>query len=227
MYCLPSMPKMIRSSLLLLACWVAGPPQVWAQSRPPAPTLRVSGTVRDALSKQFLPGVTVWRRATRQGVVTDAQGNFGVGAAPADTLLFRALGYKPYQLVLPGSARAPLVVQVQLQRDSVRLGEVRVSADRANRVAINRALRNLRQPLAPAQPVGPRQVKPKPLFPVDSTPPPPPPGGTPFDWAYNKLSREGKERRKVQQLKVRDAQQKARQRRQEYNKAFKDNKGYE
>lgn len=212
---------------LLLGGWVARPTTCRAQASRAADPVQVSGTVSDAGTRQGLPGVSVLLQRTRRGVATGAQGDFQLAARPTDTLLVRALGYKPKQVVLPGLALAQLVVQVRLQRDSVRLGEVRVTADRLDRASLNRALRNLRRP-APAVVKGPQRLHPQPLFPVDSTPPPPPPrGGTPVDWVYDKLSRDGKERRKVQQLKVQDAQQQAQRRRTEYNKAFKDNRGYE
>ena len=220
--------KFLLASALLLAGWAAGPADASAQASSPVELVRVSGTVSDASTKQPLPGVTVQLQRTRRGVATDAQGDFLLSARATDTLVVRALGYKPKQVVLPGTALAQLVVQVRLLRDSVRLGEVRVTADRLDRTSLNRALRNLRRP-APAVVKGPqRPPRPVPLFPVDSTPPPPPPfGNTPFDWAYAKWSREGKERRKVQQLKTRDAQQQAQRRKAAYNKAFKDNRGYE
>lgn len=223
-----STQKLCLLAALLLVEWMTGCMGAWAQANSRVGLVRVSGTVSDASTKQPLPGVTVQLQRTHRGVATDAQGDFLLLVHPADTLLFRTLGYKPKQVVLSGTALTQLVVQVQLQRDSVRLGEVRVTADRLDRTSINRALRNLRRP-APALVKGPqRPPRPKPLFPVDSTPPPPPPfGNTPVDWVYNKWSREGKERRKVQQLKTREAQQQAQRRRAAYNKAFKDNRGYE
>jgi hypothetical protein len=190
--------------------------------------MRVSGTVSDARTGRPLPGAAVRRLHTQRGVVADAEGDFLVPANATDTLLFQALGYKPQRLPLRGTALAQLVVQVRLVPDSVRLGEVRVTADRADRSSIDRALRNMKRPAAPVVHSARRPPAPKPLFAVDSTPPPPAPfGGTPFDWAYSKWSREGKERRKVQQLKAQDARQKAHQRQVQYNKAFKDNRGYE
>ena len=89
----------------------------WAQTGSSAALVRVSGTVSDASTKQVLPGVAVRLRRTRQGVVTNTQGDFLLTAASTDTLLFRALGYNHSRLILPGSSLAQLVVQVRLQRD--------------------------------------------------------------------------------------------------------------
>jgi hypothetical protein len=50
--------------------------------------VQVSGTVSDASTKHVVPGVTVRIRRTRQGVVTNVQGNFILTAASTDTLLF-------------------------------------------------------------------------------------------------------------------------------------------
>ena len=215
------------NKLFIISCWLIGGllaigQRAEAQAVGPPARLRISGTVRDAASQRPLPGATVRVQRTRQGMAADAQGHFLLMARPTDTLLVRALGYKPQLLRATATA-----LQVRLQPDSVRLGEVKVTADGADRTSINRALRNLRRPPVVQPKVA---VRPKltPLFPVDSTPPPPPPfGGTPIDWVYKKFSREGKERRKMQAIKVADAKEKAHQRQLKYNKAFKDNRGYE
>ena len=200
----------------------------WAQAGPSAARVQVSGTVRDAGTRQALPGVAVRRSRPRQGGVTNAQGEFGLAAAPADTLFFHALGYKPYRLLVPGVARVPLVVQVYLQRDSVRLPEVQVTADRVDRTNINRALNNLKRG-TPSPVKGPQQLpKPRPLFAVDSTPPPPPPfGASAIGWAYHQFSRTGKERRKMKGVKTQVNRQRAQQQRSDYNRVFKDNRSYE
>jgi hypothetical protein len=57
--------------------------------------------------------------------------------------------------------------------------------------------------------------------------PPPPYGGGPIGLIYAKFSRAGKERHKIGQLKAQQAHQQAHQRVVNYNKAFKDNRGYE
>jgi hypothetical protein len=215
-------------SLLLWSYLAGGSFSVWAQAGPSVTRVRVSGTVSDASTNHIMPGVAVRIRRTRQGVVTDVQGDFLLTASPTDTLIFQALGYKPYRLLLAGTSLAQLVVQVRLQRDSIRLREVQVTADRVDRTSVNRALRNLKRPAPPLVKGAQRPPRPKPLFAVDSTPPPPPPtGGGPIGLLYDQFSRAGKERRKMDQLKAKAAQQKAHQRVLDYNKAFKDNRGYE
>ena len=112
----------------------------------------------------------------------------------------------------------------------MQLGEVRVTADRPDRAIINRALRNMKRPAPPVVKIPKRTPKPKPLFAVDTTGPKtiaPTLGSSNVDWLYDQFSRQGKERRKVEELKARDAAEKARQKRAEYNKAFRDSRGYE
>ena len=217
--------RLLLTSLLLLAAL-----GVRAQAGSPTPTVRVSGRVSAAESKQPIPGASVQIRRTRQGVAADGEGNFLITALPVDTLVFRAIGYKPYRLALSGTTISQLVVQVRLVRDSVQLGEVRVTADRPDRAIINRALRNIKRPAPPVVKVPKRAPKPKPLFPVDTTGPKvvaPTLGGANVDWLYDQFSRQGKERRKMEEIKARDAAEKAAEKRREYNKAFRDNRGYE
>ncbi|WP_191906520.1 carboxypeptidase-like regulatory domain-containing protein [Hymenobacter baengnokdamensis] len=202
----------------------------WAQAGSPLPTVRVSGTVSAGSTKQPIPGATVQVQRTHRGVVADAQGDFFLTALSSDTLLFRAIGYKPHRLVLGNTTLSQLVVQVKLVRDSIQLGEVRITADRPDRAIINRALRNMKRPSPPVVKVPKRAPKPKPLFPVDSTAPRPEAptiSGSNVDWLYDQFSRQGKERRKMEEIKAREAAEKAQQKRAEYNKAFRDNRGYE
>jgi hypothetical protein len=214
--------------LLLVAAGAAQ--QARAQAGSPSPTVRISGRVSAADSKQPIPGATVQLRRTRQGVAAGAEGDFFIVALPTDTLVFRAVGYKQHRLALAGTTISQLVVQIRLVRDSIQLGEVRVTADRPDRAIINRALRNIKRPAPPVVKVPKRAPKPKPLFAVDSTAPKaeaPTISGSNVDWLYDQFSRQGKERRKVEELKARDAAEKARLRRAQYNKAFRDNRGYE
>ena len=201
-----------------------------AQAGAPNPTVRVSGTISAAGSREPIPGATVQIQRTRRGVISDAQGDFLVTALPSDTLLFRALGFKPKRFALNNTSLSQLVVQVALVRDSVKLTEVRVTADRPDRASINRALRNIKRPSAPVVKVPKRAPKPKPLFAVDSAAPQaekPTISESNVDWLYDQFSHEGKERRKMEAVKAAEAAEKARQTRSQYNKAFRDNRGYE
>ncbi len=220
--------KLLVISLLLAAVLAA--PAAWAQAGSPSPVVRVSGTISAATSRQPVPGATVQVQRTHLGLAADEKGAFFITALATDTLLFRAVGYKPHRLVLGGTTLTQLVVQIKLVRDSIQLGEVRVTADRPDRAIINRALRNMKRPTPPVVKIPKRAPKPKPLFAVDSTAPRPEAptiSGSNVDWLYDQFSRQGKERRKVEQLKARDAAEAAARKRAEYNKAFRDNRGYE
>ncbi len=201
-----------------------------AQAGAPNPTVRVSGTVSAAGTREPIPGATVVVQRTRRGVAADVEGDFLITALPTDTLLFRALGFKAKRFALSGTTLSQLVVQVALVRDSVRLSEVKVTADRPDRASINRALRNIKRPAPPTVKVPKKAPPPKPLFPVDSAAPKPiEPTITEsnVDWIYDQFSRQGKERRKMEAVKAAEAAEKARQTRSQYNKAFRDSRGFE
>ena len=120
-------------------------------------------------------------------------------------------------------------MRIQLARDSVRLGEVQVIADRPDRAIINRALRNMKRPPVPVVSGAKRPPKPKPLFAVDTTAPkmPVPTIQSPISLIYDQFSREGKQRRKMEEIEANQRAEKARKVRAEYNKAFRDNRGYD
>ena len=209
----------------LLALWLLASGGAHAQAQ----QVRVSGSVAESRSRLPIPGATVQVQRTRRGVVTSTTGDFSIDALPTDTILFRALGYKSQRLPLGGTGLSQLVVRIQLVRDSVRLGEVQVTADRPDRAIINRALRNMKRPAPPVVSGAKRPPKPKPLFAVDSTAPkkPVPTIASPVSLLYDQFSREGKQRRKMEQIEAEQAAEKARKARAEYNKAFLDNRGYQ
>ena len=209
---------------LLLGCWLAAPAQAQAQD-----PVRVTGSVMAADTRKPVPGATVQVQRTRRGVVTSGTGDFAIDALPTDTVLFRALGYKAQRLALGGTGLSQLVVRIQLVRDSVRLGEVQVTSDRPDRALINRALRNMKRPAPPVVSGAKRPPKPKPLFAVDSTAPkaPVPTIASPVSLLYDQFSREGKQRRKMEEIEAELKAEKARKARKEYNRAFRDNRGYE
>ena len=209
---------------LLLAGWAAllvRPAQAQQQ-------IRVSGTVSAGDTKQPIPGATVQVERTRSGVAANAKGDFNLVTLSTDTLQFRAIGYKTKRLPLGGSGLSQLILQIVLVRDSVQLGEVRVTNDRPDRATINRALRNMRKPPANVSQVK-RPPKPQPLFPVDSAAPKAPVATleNPISLIYDQFSREGKQRRKLEELQAKDREEKARIAREKYNRSFKDNQGYE
>ena len=206
-----------------MLCLLAG--SAWGQTE----SVRVSGSVAEARTRLPVPGATVQVQRTRRGVVTSTTGEFSIDALPTDTVLFRALGFKTQRLPLGGTGLTQLVVRIQLVRDSVRLGEVQVVSDRADRAIINRALRNMKRPAPPVVSGVKRPPKPKPLFAVDSTAPKAPVStiANPVSFIYDQLSREGKQRRKMEEIEAGQKAEKARKAKAQYNKAFRDNRGYE
>ena len=223
-YVIGSWPKLSRALGALAMLWLLAAP-VCAQAQ----GMRVSGSVTAAGTRQPVPGATVQVQRTRRGMITNATGEFAVDALATDTILFRALGFKGQRLPLGGTGLSQLVVRIQLVRDSVRLGEVQVTADRPDRALINRALRNMKRPKPPVVSAVKRPPKPKPLFAVDSTAPkaPIPTFASPLSLLYDQFSREGKQRRKMEQIEVEQRAEKARKARANYNKAFLDNRGYQ
>ncbi|WP_167855093.1 carboxypeptidase-like regulatory domain-containing protein [Hymenobacter wooponensis] len=213
---------MFRRWLLLFLLMLLGAGAAKAQ-------VRVTGNISDATTRKPVPGASVVIQRNRQGVLANPEGDFSISAARTDTLIFRAVGFKPQRLPLGGTGLSQLIVQIKLQQDTVQLGEVRVTEGRPDRAAINKALRNIKRPSTAPTSAVKRPPAPKPLFPVDSTAPkaPTPTIGSPISLIYEQFSREGKQRQKMIEIQAQENAEKARQARQKYNKNFKDNRGYE
>ncbi|WP_083937620.1 carboxypeptidase-like regulatory domain-containing protein [Hymenobacter aerophilus] len=195
--------------------------------------VRVTGRISEEGSRRPIPGASITIRRTQLAVVADGGGDFGISAQRTDTLIFRAVGFKPRLLPLGGTGLSQLVVQIKLRPDTIQLGEVRVTEGRPDQELIDRALRNIKRPSTAPTSAVKRPPAPKPLFPVDSAAPkaPTPTLASPVSLIYEKFSRAGREREKMREIEAEEAAKQAAkqaaQERRRYNRNFKDNRGYE
>ncbi|WP_162052912.1 carboxypeptidase-like regulatory domain-containing protein [Pontibacter pamirensis] len=186
-------------------------------------SIRLSGTVVEPDRTTPVPGATIVKVSTSLGVLSDEQGQFKIDVSQSDTLLIRAVGFKPL-LYLPSKLPvSELRVNIVLQEDSIMLGEVEVTS-RPSQEMIDRALRNMKRGQA-------SQTK-KPGYIPGLEPPPPPPApaptiASPIGLMYDMFSKEGKERRKLEELKQLEELERRRKEEEDYNRFFKDNRGYE
>lgn len=101
--------------------------------------IQISGTVRDAMDQQSLPGVNVVVKGTTTGTVTDINGRYQLNTEVGATLVFTFVGMKPMEIHIDGSTN---VINVELESEVAILQEavIAVSAiarDRETPVAIS------------------------------------------------------------------------------------------
>lgn len=60
----------------------------------------IKGTVSDASNEEILIGVSIVRKGTGSGTVTDGDGNFSIQAGKGETLVFNYVGYKTQEVVV-------------------------------------------------------------------------------------------------------------------------------
>ncbi|MBF9251979.1 carboxypeptidase-like regulatory domain-containing protein [Pontibacter sp. 172403-2] len=211
---MPKQPLFCLLTLLLLLCCLPAVAQK---------TIRVSGTVLQSDRTTPIPGATVVKVNSQMGVLTDKDGKFKIDVAQEDTLLIRALGFKPVLYLPKPLPVSELRVNIVMNEDSVLLGEVEITS-RPSPEMIQRALRNMKRQET-------SQVK-KPGYIPGLEPPPPPAApaatiGSPATLLYDMLSKEGKEKRKLNELLKQQEEERRRKEQEEYNKFFKNNTGYE
>ncbi|UOQ74196.1 carboxypeptidase-like regulatory domain-containing protein [Hymenobacter cellulosilyticus] len=143
-------------------CLLAG---LWLWAGVALAQVRVTGTVSGAKDRKPIPGAAVFVQGTNKGTVANNEGDFSITVSNTDTLLFRAVGFKPQRLPLDRTGLSQIVVQIYLVRDSIQLGEVRIQEGRPDRSTINRALRNVRRPTPQPTPYAARR-RPSRCFPL-------------------------------------------------------------
>lgn len=191
-------------------------------------TLKLTGTIRHAQTRQLLPSVTVLKTSTSRGTISDEKGQFRLMVAPGDTLLIRAVGFKSLRYVVHARAQADLEVDILLEEGSLELPEVKVVGG-LDYTKVNRALRNMKKPPQPKVAVKPPE--PEPLFPETKSVPVAPSLENPASLLYDALSKEGKDRRQLEAWLAEEAQKKKaleeKKKRQAYDSLFQDrNRGF-
>lgn len=106
---------MVKKLLVLVACFIAMGFNVMAQN--------VSGKVTQS-DGSGLPGVTVAVKGASGATMTNAEGNYSIGAGGNATLVFTAVGFSSQEVAVQGRS----VVNVKLEEDNTILEEVVVTA---------------------------------------------------------------------------------------------------
>lgn len=167
--------------------------------------LRLTGTIRHARTKAPLQSITIIKTATSRGTISDAGGVFRINVQPGDTLLIRAVGFKTQRYVVHTRAQQDLTVDIFLEEGSLELPEVKVVGG-LDYEKVNRALRNMKKPPAPKVAVKP--PAPEPLYEEKKTVPVAPTLENPASLLYDMLSKEGKDKRKLEEILAEEAAQK-------------------
>lgn len=108
----------MRKTLLLLTL-IASSYLLYAQST-------VSGTVKDAKTKDPLPGASVTIKGTNQGTTTSATGAFTIPIQKGDILVVRYIGYAVTEVTVDGQA----TLNIELSPQSGNLQEITIVGSR-------------------------------------------------------------------------------------------------
>ena len=84
----------------------------------------VSGVVRDNVSNELLPGVSVLEKGTTNGIVTNIDGKFELSVKNGAVLIFSFIGMKPLEYKVGASS----TIKVVLEADNQQVDEVVVTA---------------------------------------------------------------------------------------------------
>ncbi len=115
-------------SLLVVFLWL-GSETLQAQDslKRAGRAVQLSGLVLRAADDRPIPYADIYLPGTYRGTAADASGFFSLVVFTADTVRISAVGFKPWQSVVPDTVTGHLVsVAVRLQADTVRLAPANV-----------------------------------------------------------------------------------------------------
>jgi len=187
--------RYLRFLFLVLLCY--GSTGALAQT-----TFKLTGTVLNAKSSQPLESVTILKKQTRRGTVTNAAGKFQLMVTPNDTLVIRSVGFKTQLYVVHAQTKSNFNMVIHLEEGSQELPEVAVVGG-LDYEKVNRALRNQKRPPEPKVAVKP--PAPKPLYPEFKGVPITPSILNPISFLYDMFSVEGKDKRKLAEILAAEA----------------------
>ncbi|MBK0404095.1 carboxypeptidase-like regulatory domain-containing protein [Adhaeribacter sp. BT258] len=180
---------------LLLLIFFSGSSLCQAQTQ--AVWVTVSGQVMQAETNKPLTGVSLVARPSRSGTTTQADGTFRLKARPGDTITFSSVGFQNASYFVSKTLLQANVKIVLLEK-SQELQEVEITT-RPSAEKINRVLRNMKREPEPSPTKAP--PPPQPLFEEKETTPVKPGAiSNPASFLYDKYSKEGKERQKMNEI---------------------------
>ena len=106
--------------------------------------IKIKGKVTDNSSKEPVPFVHIYNPKTNTGTFTDLYGQFSITSAVGDTILFSAVGYAKYSLVLKEDLEE-VYLEINLDTQAMELKPVRVFAYR-DLESLKRAIVNMDLP---------------------------------------------------------------------------------
>jgi hypothetical protein len=88
--------------------------------------VQVSGIITDK-SDRPVPGVAVVSRKLKKGTLSERTGIYSITSTPGDTIFFRALGFKRYHTIIPGTFEEKhCEVDIALEIDTIQIKEVNI-----------------------------------------------------------------------------------------------------
>ncbi len=168
--------------------------RAWAQQ---SPDIHINGTVIDAGTKKPLANITVISKRLWRGTVTNETGQFRITTQLGDTIYFRSVGYKTKLYPITNNTPDETTIQISLEEGNVMLEEIEVTIG-PDYEKVNRYLRNQKKKPEPRAVVKP--APPKPLYEEKVFTPPPASVANPISFIYDQLSKEGRDRRKLQAI---------------------------
>ncbi|MDQ3291122.1 MAG: carboxypeptidase-like regulatory domain-containing protein [Bacteroidota bacterium] len=160
-------------------------------------TIQINGKVVAATTKEPLANITVISKRLWRGTVTNEVGQFRITTSPGDTLYFRSIGYKTKMYPITSSTPDETTITINLEEGNVMLQEIEVTIG-PDYEKVNRYLRNQKKKPEPRPVVKP--APPKPLYEEKEFTPPPSTVANPISFIYDQLSKEGRDRRKLQAI---------------------------
>ncbi len=93
----------------------------------------VSGTVRDELTNETLPGVNILLQGTSSGVITNFEGVYQIEVAETDTLLFSFIGYDDKVIAVGNRTNIDVIMFVDIMSlDEVVITALDIKRDKAS-----------------------------------------------------------------------------------------------
>jgi hypothetical protein len=98
-----------------------------AEQKAPGRAIQLSGLVLDGTTDRPIPYADVYLPETYRGTAADTRGFFSLVVFTGDTVRVTAVGFKPWQSVLPDTVSGHLVsILIRLQADTIRLAPANV-----------------------------------------------------------------------------------------------------